>query len=93
MSVVEDLGLREESPTAVVSRPTFQFLVDRVRECIDAGVLAPGDATEIAATIWAHVHGLASLRLSGHMKSVGDDEAFPAFFAKSLDGLIQGLAP
>ena len=92
MSLVEDLGLSEDSPTAVVSSPTFQFLVDRVRECIDAGVLAPGDATEIAATVWAHVHGLASLRLSGHLRSVGDDEAFPTFFEKSLDGLLQGLA-
>ncbi len=73
--------------------PTFQFLVDRVRECIVSGDLAPGDAREIAATIWAHVHGLASLRLSGHLGSVGDDKTFAAFFRRSTDHLLAGFAP
>ena len=91
MSSVEDLGLSETSPRE--SSPTFQFLVDRVHECVAAGVLVPGDAEEMAATIWAHVHGLASLRLSGHLDSVGDDEAFVAFFRTSTDHLLQGFAP
>jgi AcrR family transcriptional regulator len=73
--------------------PTFQFLVDRVHECIAARDLAPGDAREIAGTIWAHVHGLASLRLSGHLGSVGDDKAFAAFFRRSTDHLLAGFAP
>jgi AcrR family transcriptional regulator len=73
--------------------PTFQFLVDRVRECIVARDLAPGDPSDIAATIWAHVHGLASLRLSGHLGSVGDDETFAAFFRRSTDHLLAGFAP
>jgi AcrR family transcriptional regulator len=80
----------------VVSRetsPTFTFLVDRVRECIEAGDLAAGDPVEIAATIWAHVHGLASLRLSGHMDSVGDAKAFALFFRSSTDRLLQAYAP
>jgi AcrR family transcriptional regulator len=46
---------------------TFQFLVDRVRECMEARVLAKGDPVLIATSIWAHVHGLCSLRLSGHL--------------------------
>lgn len=72
---------------------TFQFLVDRVRECIVARDLAPGDASEIAGTIWAHVHGLASLRLSGHLAAVGDDRTFAAFFRRSTDHLLAGFAP
>jgi len=92
MSLVEDLGLAGGTPTAPVSSPTFQFLVDRVRECVEARVLAPGDPNIIAATIWAHVHGLASLRLAGHMRSVGDDEAFRVFFRSSVDALLHGLA-
>jgi AcrR family transcriptional regulator len=92
MSSVGDIGLRSGKASARESSPTFQFLVDRVRECIDAGVIAPGDASEIAATIWAHVHGLASLRLSGHLDSAGDDDAFAAFFRTSMNGLLQGLA-
>jgi AcrR family transcriptional regulator len=73
--------------------PTFQFLVDRVRECIASRDLAKGDPIDMAATIWAHVHGLASLRLSGHLGSVGDDEAFAAFFRRSTDHLLAGFAP
>ena len=93
MSTVEDLGLDRKKIGPQQSSPTFQFLVDRVRECIDAGAFVPGDATEIAGTIWAHVHGLASLRLSGHLDSVGDDEAFAVFFRTATDHLIRGFAP
>jgi AcrR family transcriptional regulator len=93
MSSVEDRGLEPGGAPPQGTSPTFQFLVDRVRECIDARVIAPGDATEVAATIWAHVHGLSSLRLSGHLCSVGDDEAFTAFFRASTDRLIKGFAP
>ena len=73
--------------------PTFHFLVDRVRECIAARDLAKGDPIDMAATIWAHVHGLASLRLSGHLASVGDDKTFAAFFRRSTDHLLAGFAP
>ena len=74
--------------------PTFQFLVDRVRECVNDGKLAAqSDEVETAAAIWAHVHGLVSLRLSGHFTSVGDDAAFASFFQASTDRLLRGLAP
>jgi AcrR family transcriptional regulator len=73
--------------------PTFQFLVDRVRECIQARVLAKGDETEIAAIIWSHVHGLVSLRLSGHLADAGDDAAFARFYGHAVDRLLAGLAP
>jgi AcrR family transcriptional regulator len=94
MSSVEDLGLEPGSPPPQDkdTSSTFQFLVDRVRECIDARVIAAFDATEVAVTIWAHVHGLSSLRLSGHLRSVGDDAAFAAFFRASTDRLIKGFA-
>ena len=38
-----------------------QFWVDRLRECVDAGLLQPGDPTEISLTMWAHAHGLIKL--------------------------------
>src|SRR5688572_18411020 len=56
---------------------TFQFLVDRVRECQDAGVLQKGDPRRLALQIWAHGHGLASLRLAGQLGELDAD----AFFA------------
>jgi AcrR family transcriptional regulator len=73
--------------------PTFQFLVDRVTECMQHKHLARGDATEVAAVIWAHVHGLVSLRLCGHLAAAGDDAAFARFFRASTDRLLAGLAP
>lgn len=94
MSAVQDLQSPGKPKVAPKDPgPTFQFLVDRVRDCIEADAIAPGDAREIAATIWANVHGLASLRLSGHMASAGDDAAFAAFFRASSDRLLKGLAP
>jgi AcrR family transcriptional regulator len=92
MSTVRDLGFREAKDKPREMSPTFQFLVDRVRECIEAGELSAGDPCDIAATIWAHVHGLASLRLSGHMSWAGSDAAYAGFFRRSVDHLLEGLA-
>jgi AcrR family transcriptional regulator len=93
MSTAEDLGFDRGPTTPEGTGATFQFLVDRTQECIAARVLAPGDAVAIAAVIWAHVHGLASLRLSGHLASAGDDVAFAKFFRTSTERLLLGLAP
>lgn len=71
--------------------PSFRFLVDRVRECMAAGVLAEDDAERVSVDIWAHVHGLVALRLSGHLDRV-DDAGFAALFDRSLAALVQGLA-
>jgi AcrR family transcriptional regulator len=72
---------------------TFQFLIDRVRECMQARVLKKRDEAEVATIIWAHVHGLVSLRLSGHLRQIGDDDAFARFYAHSVERLLAGLAP
>lgn len=94
MSTAGDLGgRRKPAASGKETSPSFQFLVDRVRECMDTHALERGDATEVAATVWAHVHGLSSLRLSGHLSSVGDDAAFARFFRASTDRLLRGFAP
>ncbi len=93
MSTAEDFGGVSGQRGSRETSPTFQFLVDRVRDCVAAEAIAPGDADETAAVIWAHVHGLVSLRLSGHLASVGDDAAFARFFRTSTDRLLAGLAP
>jgi len=86
----EPASERPKSPPAAPSS-TFRFLVDRVRECMDARVLAKGDAERVALQIWAHVHGLVSLRLSGQLSAVGDDAAFAALYRESVAGLLRGL--
>jgi AcrR family transcriptional regulator len=77
--VVEDRG------------PTFQFLMDRVRECMDAKIMKEADVEETAATIWAHVHGLVSLRLAGQLGNLTDAK-FAKFYVQSTDKLVAGLA-
>ncbi len=73
--------------------PTFRFLVDRVRECMQARVLQKGDAEEVATMIWTHVHGLVSLRLSGNLWRLGSDAQFAAFYRRAAERLLLGLSP
>ncbi|MET0794791.1 MAG: TetR/AcrR family transcriptional regulator [Polyangiaceae bacterium] len=72
---------------------TFRFLVDRVSECMAAGVLSPGPAEPVAVFIWAHVHGLISLRLSAHLDVLGDEPAFAEFYRDSVARLLRALSP
>jgi AcrR family transcriptional regulator len=67
-----------------------QFFNDRVRECIDAGLLQPLDAQEVSLTLWAHAHGLISIYLRGclHM----DEEAFRSVYFESGWRVLHGMA-
>jgi AcrR family transcriptional regulator len=69
---------------------TFRFLVDRVRECADAGVLVVDDPEEVALSIWAHIHGLVSLHLA--RKLPRDERAFRRLCARSLGRLVRAFA-
>jgi len=71
---------------------TFQFLVDRVRECQDAGALKTGDPRRLAVQIWAHGHGLASLLLAGQLGEL-DEAAFFGLYSESCAAQLRGLAP
>ncbi len=93
MGAAEDFATFAPLPKDQGDDPTFHFLVDRVRECIQARVIRKGDPHAHATIIWAHVHGLVSLRLSGHLASVGDDAAFEHFYTQATSALIDGLAP
>jgi AcrR family transcriptional regulator len=84
--------VRSETGGSLEQDTTFQFLVDRVRECTEAGVLAPNEPMISAVLIWAHVHGLVSLRLSQHLHAIGNDEAFTGLYRASVERLLRGLA-
>lgn len=68
---------------------TFQFLRDRVGECIEAGVLKPASPEDLALTIWAHTHGLLTLYISRGLP-MNEDE-FRSRYAKSLGLMIKGI--
>ena len=67
-----------------------QFWVDRVRECMDEGLLRQGDPVEVSLTMWAHAHGLVTLYRHGHFRM--DQEAFRDHFRASAVLMFRGLA-
>jgi len=48
-----------------VAEASYTPLVDAVQTCLDAGVLAHGDAQRIAFYLWSVSHGFVSLELAG----------------------------
>jgi AcrR family transcriptional regulator len=93
MTPLDEVGFPTlgEKNTATFA-PTFQYLQDRVRECMDENVLASADVDAVSAVIWAQCHGVVSLYLAGHFDGLGSREAVRAFFQSSLDALLRGLA-
>lgn len=58
-------GDGESSPVHRQRGAVNRFLRDRVREAMDAGVIADGDPDGAALTLWSMLHGLASLHHAG----------------------------
>lgn len=69
----------------------FRLLVDRVVECQRSGDVRPGDPELWAASIWASVHGVASLVTSGHLRVPPD--ALREIQCVHLDAILRGVAP
>ncbi len=67
-----------------------QFWIDRVRECMDAGILKPGDPEKASVTMWAHAHGMVQLYHSGHFRM--EPNEFRALFEASGARLMAGVA-
>ena len=67
-----------------------QFMVDRVREGMECGMLKPGPPETVARTIWAHAHGLVSIYHRGLFRI--DEEEFRRLFLESSWRLMEGLA-
>ena len=72
-----------------------QFWHDRVRECMDAGLLRDGDPEAVSMTLWGHAHGLLILFLRGRMTRAGEapmeEGGFREFFAQSGMRLLEGV--
>jgi len=69
---------------------TGQFMVDRVREGMESGMLKAGPSEPVARTIWAHAHGLVSIYHRGLLRM--DQDAFRRLFLESSWRLMEGLA-
>jgi AcrR family transcriptional regulator len=73
----------------VKAHANYQMLLDRVHECLEAGIFKPGQPEEIALTIWAQCHGLITLHFSGSLADTGIE--FPTLFHSACEVLSRGL--
>ncbi len=71
------------------ARRTLRFWVDRVREAMHSGWLAPGDPREVALTLSALAHGLVAHWMGGGPPSDPDD--FARFFWRAGSRVMEGL--
>lgn len=67
-----------------------QFWVDRLRECMDAGMLQPADPMEVGMTLWAHAHGLIKLYQQGHFQM--PESQFREVYRASAQRMMSGIA-
>jgi AcrR family transcriptional regulator len=76
--------VEDGSPIQLQRGAMRRFLRDRVREAMDAGVVAPGDPDGTALSVWAMLHGLASLHHAGITRVEWIRE-------RALTSLIEGI--
>ncbi|MFI6167719.1 TetR/AcrR family transcriptional regulator [Nocardia sp. NPDC051052] len=59
----------------VLGSGAFQHFAQTVQECMDAGVITPGDPLPIVLDLWSAAHGIASLLIAKPFLPWGDTEA------------------
>jgi AcrR family transcriptional regulator len=92
MTNCEDLGLQRLSEEIQQrAQSTFVFLVDRVSECMEAGVFARAEPRTVAVYVWAQTHGLASLWLVGQLAKDLDLAGFRQLGEFTLDQIELAL--
>lgn len=69
--------------------PTFNVVVEAVKEGVSKGLLKDDNPHDVAMTLWAHLHGLVALYRAGRFSY--DEARFRTFYRKSLGRLIDGL--
>lgn len=71
-----------------------QFWNDRIRECMDAGLIRRTDPAGVGLTLWAHAHGLIALRARGllNFPEPLSEDAFRMLYRESGRRLMEGLA-
>jgi AcrR family transcriptional regulator len=66
-----------------------QFWIDRVGECMRAGVLKEGNPQDVSLTMWAHAHGLVHLYQQGRLNT--DEAGFRRLVKESSERLFFGM--
>jgi AcrR family transcriptional regulator len=72
--------------------PTFQFLLDRVEDCVRARLMPAGtNVFDVAMLCWSVCHGLASLYLTGGSKRRMSQARFLRLCDQVIDLTLDGL--
>ncbi|MEX2528488.1 MAG: TetR/AcrR family transcriptional regulator [Gemmatimonadota bacterium] len=86
----EVLGLEDcDGEAAPEMMAVHHFWNDRVRDCMDEGILREGDPEAVGLTLWAHAFGLISIYHRGMLPV--DEASFRGLFWDSSHRLLQGL--
>ena len=87
----ERLGMKElPDDIEAMGWGVHQFWIDRVRECMQVGLLKEADPLQTALTMWAHAHGMILLYHQGFFPM--DREEFQSLFEKSGARMMSGFA-
>ena len=87
----ERLGMKElPDDIEAMGWGVQQFWIDRVRECMQVGILKEADPLQTALTMWAHAHGMILLYHQGFFPM--DREEFQSLFEKSGARMMSGFA-
>jgi AcrR family transcriptional regulator len=73
-------------PGRTVGRRTFDFLVERVEECLSAKKVSRANAHEVAVRIWATAHGFLLLQIAGRIGVTRAD--FDTLYDRAIETLI-----
>lgn len=82
-----------DSSMIEAGQEAFEVLLNSVRQCQAAGLIAPGDPLVPALAAWSMVHGLASLLLDGVVgpQGKGAEHTTDALIANVLSTLSKGI--
>ncbi|MGH2551912.1 MAG: TetR/AcrR family transcriptional regulator [Thermomicrobiales bacterium] len=75
-----------------IAKGLFDALHSEVVTAIELGQIEPGDPDAISVTLWAMVHGLATLQLDGHVDKCAPGGSEHVVVA-AIATLFQGLMP
>lgn len=91
MFLDEDISMqRITEGMAGGERPTYRFLVEQVKECMEVGHLASRDPQDVSLLLWSGIHGLCSLQRAGHFEN---ERAFREIAHREIELLFDALGP
>jgi AcrR family transcriptional regulator len=92
MFQLQNKELGELMPRCRMAEEAFSFIRRAVSEAMENGQFAAAPPEPIVShTIWASLHGAASLVLTGHLGRKLPGEFHPAFFDHVIETVLRGL--